>query len=263
MGGVNSNAQWAPPSPHTTVFAASSERTPTTALPDLRPPSIEASLSVLGPHGRTISRSAQARVLDRHAISGGDIDYYFNKYVTAPKVPVIHIFLSSALLPQRKKKRKLKIDNTFARFLEVYHPFLPILRQKVPDECYDACPTLFWVILFVVCRRYARDNQLFDALVAHVTREIWTMMATNYTSPGLEEIHALLLLASWPPPTIRFVNDPSATFASLALNSAMLLGLHTGRGSHREFIVGLRKDRTSTDEEASATWVASCAVAQR
>ncbi|RGP69936.1 pbn1 [Fusarium longipes] len=68
---------------------------------------------------------------------------------------------------------------------------------------------------------------------------------------------------NWPFPTIRFVTDPSPTFISSALNACMLLGLHTGRGSHPSFLIGGRQHMTCTDYEASITWMFCCILAQR
>lgn len=120
---------------------------------------------------------------------------------------------------------------------------------------------LFWAILYVTCRRYAKDSQLFSALVEHVSKNLWTMMSNAVL--GLDEIHAILLICAWPYPTIRFVTDPSSMFAAIAMNSCMSLGLHTGRGSHPQFCVGSRHGYTSTDEEAASTWIACCLIAQK
>ncbi|KAH6604239.1 hypothetical protein Trco_007685 [Trichoderma cornu-damae] len=133
--------------------------------------------------------------------------------------------------------------------------------KKEPDECFDAQPMLFWAILYVACRRYAKDDQLFGALVEHMSKNLWTMMSSSVL--GLDEIHAILLVCAWPYPTIRYVTDPSSMFATIAMNACLSLGLHTGRGSHPQFCVGSRHSYTSTDEEASSTWLACCFLAQR
>lgn len=95
----------------------------------------------------------------------------------------------------------------------------------------------------------------------HVGTDIW--LAAADPTVGLEGIHAMILLCTWPLPTIRFMTDPSTVLANVALTASMLLGLHTGKGSHGEFCLGLRNHIEATDEEASTTWLASCYVAQR
>lgn len=136
-----------------------------------------------------------------------------------------------------------------------------MVRKKDPDECYAACPTLFWAIVYVACRRYRKNEQLFNALVDHLAREIWVVVADPVK--GLEAIHAILLMVSWPLPNIRLVSDPSSSLASIALNSCMILGLHLGRGAHKEFCIGARQNVTATEEEGASTWFATCMLAQR
>lgn len=224
---ANSESTWSPPSP-LAPFSASSGQTPLSAIlkPARTPLSIQVGPSPRPPEKRQKKTGpTEARILNSIIISGQDVDYYFSKY------------------------------------LQHFHPFLPILRKKEPDECYDAQPVLFWAILYVTCRRYAKDTQLFPALVEHMTKNLWPMMSSAVL--GLDEIHAILLVCAWPYPTIRFVTDPSSMLVSIAMNACMSLGLHTGRGSHPQFCVGSRHCYTSTDEEASSTWIACCLLAQR
>ncbi|KAM0436126.1 hypothetical protein ACHAPT_003018 [Fusarium lateritium] len=153
------------------------------------------------------------------------------------------------------------IDWYFEKYLQCFHPYLPILRKRDPDECYEACPTLFWAVIYVASRRYARDEHIFTTLVDRLNREVWTLLAA--VALDLEAIHAILVLCAWPFPTIRFVTDPSPLLISVALNSCMLLGLHTGSGSHSRFLIGGRQNLTSTDHDASVTWIFCCILSQR
>lgn len=86
--------------------------------------------------------------------------------------------------------------------------------------------------------------------------EIWNEV--SQPPLRLATINTLLIVAAWPPPTIRFLTDPSLIFTGIAMNSAFLTGLHTGHGSHSEFKSPLYKFDT-TDEEATFTW-AGCAI---
>ncbi|KAH8125096.1 hypothetical protein FP744_10002711 [Trichoderma asperellum] len=224
---ANDESVWSPPSP-LAPFSASSVKAPLAAAPkSVRTPlSIQLVPSPQPPEKRQKKTGpTETRVLNSIIIPGQDIDYYFSKY------------------------------------LQHFHPFLPILRKKEPDECYDAQPMLFWAVLYVSCRRYAKDTQLFTALVEHMTKNLWSMMSSAVL--GLDEIHAILLICAWPYPTIRFVTDPSSMLVSIAMNACTSLGLHTGRGSHPQFCVGSRHGYTSTDEEASSTWIACFLLAQK
>ncbi|KAL2680837.1 hypothetical protein Neosp_008440 [[Neocosmospora] mangrovei] len=110
-------------------------------------------------------------------------------------------------------------------------------------------------------RRYARDENIFTTLVDRLNRDVYTLLAA--VALDLEAIHAILIICAWPFPTIRFVTDPSPLLISVAFNSCMLLGLHTGRGSHSRFLIGGRQNLTSTDHEASVTWIFCCILSQK
>jgi transcriptional regulatory protein LEU3 len=167
----------------------------------------------------------KSRVINGQVVSGQDIDWYFEKY------------------------------------LQCFHPYLPILRKKDPDQCFEASPTLFWTVIFTACRRYAKSGQIVTSLLDTLNRDVWGLLRA--VALDIETIHVLLIICSWPFPTIRFVTDPSPTFVSSALNACMLLGLHTGRGSHPSFLIGGRQHMTCTDYEASITWMFCCILAQR
>ena len=140
------------------------------------------------------------------------------------------------------------------RFLQCLHPYLPILAKRDPDECYDASPILFWVILYITCRRYTKDRVFFQALVDHVEKDIWKAVSATITT--LETVHAVLFLCAWPLPNLRLLIDPSTNLVSLITSGAMLLGVQTGRGSSKEFCVGGRRECIFSDEEAASTWFA-------
>ncbi|EJP69249.1 Zn(II)2Cys6 transcriptional activator [Beauveria bassiana ARSEF 2860] len=228
--GAESN--WTPPTPQVLIPNASENhsRTFAQAVPQaptpLSEPSAAAPPSAQLPEQRPKSGPTQARMLGEHIVSGEDIDWYFNK------------------------------------FLQCFHPALPILRKRDPDECYEASPILFWVIIYVTCRRYTKDRVFFRALVDHVEKEISiTLMDPVMT---LETAHAALFLCSWPLPVIRLLTDSSTTYISIVMTGIMMIGVHTGRGSHKQFCVGTRrKGGIFTDEEAASTWMACCVLAQK
>ncbi|KAK4661496.1 uncharacterized protein QC763_701750 [Podospora pseudopauciseta] len=163
---------------------------------------------------------AEPRALGSRVFSGEDIDYYFEKY------------------------------------FEHFHPYLPIVRTKDPNACYRRGQVLFWAIIMTACRRFSRDDTAFQFLIDSLLPQIWS--AISQPPLDLSVINAVLLLATWPFPTIRFLSDPSMIFAGIAMNSSFLMGLHTGRGTHSEFKHATEVNDT-TDEEATFTW-AGCAI---
>ncbi|EFY88941.1 C6 transcription factor (Leu3), putative [Metarhizium acridum CQMa 102] len=233
---ANGKAQsaWTPPSPRAAIPALPDQRSGSaaginTTTPQPPTPQPESSSSRGHPaqssERRLKTGPTEARILGNHIVSGEDIDWYFTKY------------------------------------LRHFHRFVPVLRKKDPDDCYEANQTLFWLVIHVACRRYARDRSLFPLLTDHLEKNIWTMSS----APALDfdAVQALLIICTWPMPNIRFVVDPSPTFAGIATTTALGLGCHTGQGKNSQFLVGLRQNFHATDEEASSTWLACCMLSQR
>jgi transcriptional regulatory protein LEU3 len=134
---------------------------------------------------------AEPRALGSRVFSGEEINYYFDKY------------------------------------FEHFHPYLPIVRTRDPDICYKRGHVLFWAIIMTACRRFARDDTVFQFLIDSLLPEIWS--SVSQPPLRLPIINSLLLLATWPFPTIRFLSDPSIIFAGIAMNSSFLAGLPTGQ----------------------------------
>ncbi|WDK15395.1 hypothetical protein CGRA01v4_06676 [Colletotrichum graminicola] len=172
-----------------------------------------------------VRQPAQPRALGSKVLSGEDIDFYFDQY------------------------------------LEHFHPYFPIVRSQDPDRMYKQSPVLFWTLIAVSSRRYTRDAELFPFLAENLPREVWAAVSTPPIS--MSTVNALLVLCTWPLPTIRFLNDPSSSYVAIAQNAALLLGMHTGRGTHPEFCIGPNRQTDITDEEACFTWMGYNIQAQR
>ncbi|KAH0597141.1 hypothetical protein MHUMG1_05451 [Metarhizium humberi] len=236
---------WTPPSPRAAIPALPEQKPASaaainTTTPQTPTPQPESSIGQ-GHPGQSSERRlktgpTEARILGNHIVSGEDIDWYF-----ANHAPSAH--------------------TKSPRYLQHFHRFVPVLRKKDPDDCYEANQTLFWLVIYVACRRYARDRSLFPLLTDHLEKNIWTM--SSVPALDFDAVHALLILCTWPMPNIRFVVDTSPTFAGIATTTALGLGCHTGQGKNSQFLVGLRQNFHATDEEASSTWLACCMLSQR
>lgn len=149
----------------------------------------------------------------------------------------------------------------FDKYIQFYHPLLPILRETEPNSCYESHPTLFWVILFVSSRRFSRDEALYTALVEELSQTPWLMLST--ASATLESIHALLIICNWPLPSIRFLTDPCPSLLAVATVACMQLGLHLGKGTGEDYGCGERHNAKCTDEEAASTWLSCCMLSTK
>lgn len=137
---------------------------------------------------------------------------------------------------------------------------MPIIRHKDPNKCYDACPLLFWTIVFVASRRYARGDTTFSFLLDAIKKEFFS--AISIFPLTVHHINALVLICSWCFPDVRFIRDPTSLFSSVAMNSCVLLGIHLGKGRHKEFTVGVFQNDFS-DEEAVFAWSGCNIVSQK
>ncbi|KAI1085786.1 hypothetical protein F5B20DRAFT_18105 [Whalleya microplaca] len=164
------------------------------------------------------------RTLGSYPFSGQDIDYYFQKY------------------------------------FECFHPYMPIVRVRDPNKLYESGPLLFWTIIYIASRRYAKNETVLPFLLDTVKRDIFSAI-TNFPLP-LPSINAFILVCSWIFPDVRFVNDPTALFISVIMNASTLYGIHTGKGANPEYNHSVFQN-SFTDEEASFTWAGYNIVAQR
>ncbi|KAI1105940.1 hypothetical protein F4804DRAFT_90894 [Jackrogersella minutella] len=152
------------------------------------------------------------------------------------------------------------IDYYFQKYFECYHPYMPILRLRDPNKCYESSPLLFWTIIYIASRRYAKSPTLFPFLLDAIKKDAYSTI--NNWPLSLPSINALILLCAWIFPDVRFVNDPCALFTGAVMNAILQLGIHCGKGGHPEYSHGVFQNSFS-DEEAAFTWAGYNIIAQR
>ncbi|KAH7014219.1 uncharacterized protein B0I36DRAFT_389179 [Microdochium trichocladiopsis] len=152
-----------------------------------------------------------------------------------------------------------EIDEHFDLFFRHSHPHFPIVSERSPDKCYDISPFLFWTIILIACRRQpTRSTPASLRLLAeHIKHE--TDAAVPRVPLPLPQLHAVLLVATWGLyPGVRFINDPAYWLSSVALNSCLLVGFHTGFGRHPEY-THITLAVMASDKDAAVTW-AACTI---
>ncbi|KAL7626207.1 hypothetical protein AAE478_002977 [Parahypoxylon ruwenzoriense] len=132
--------------------------------------------------------------------------------------------------------------------------------QKDPNKCYESGPLLFWTIIYIASRRYAKTPTVFPFLLDAMKRDAFSAITSVPLS--MSSINAFILLCAWVYPDVRFINDPSSLFSSVCMNAALQLGIHTGKGAHPEYSHGVFQN-CFADEEASFTWAGYNIIAQR
>lgn len=137
---------------------------------------------------------------------------------------------------------------------------MPIVRHRDPNKLYESGGVLFWTIIMISCRRYARSPNALQFLMDAVRQELFSAISKLPLSIHL--INALILVGTWVFPDVRFINDPTSIFSGVIMNAALLLGIHSGKGSHPEYSIGMFQNNFS-DEEAQFTWAGYCITSQR
>lgn len=133
------------------------------------------------------------------------------------------------------------IRGLFMEYVERYHPILPVVDvTKGPERIYKLCPALFWVMMFVLLRRYAEEPLLLlqlSPLVKGVLAEIMILPITRYNPTEEDDpilngllvyaIQAFLLYLYWPPITSLLLADSSYNTVGSAMLMAIRIGLQT------------------------------------
>jgi hypothetical protein len=102
---------------------------------------------------------------------------------------------------------------------------VPILDPSItPNTVYQHAQSLFWVIVAIGSRRYARQPTLIGALALPVTQLVLQSIIIR-TKP-IERIKAMILLLNWPFPSGPFYREPSFLLGGSLLHMAMHCGLH-------------------------------------
>jgi hypothetical protein len=161
----------------------------------------------------------------------------------------------------------LSILLTTRSFFDNYHVFLPVLDpSSSADEYYDSSPLLFWAIISAASRRYRDDSHLLMSLFQPVTQLAWkTASDPPIWRPGIQ---ALLILCFWPFPSLNTMKvETSMNLMSIAVNSAMQIGLHRPEYSHEfgifRYLTNRRQPPEDEKQEATKTWAACNIVAQQ
>lgn len=139
---------------------------------------------------------------------------------------------------------------------------MPLLdTQQTSEIYYEMSPLLFWSIIAVAARQFQLEDGFLSQLAGELSRLLWATVASNTSS--MCHIQAMLLLACWPLPDVRLWTDKSLTLSKMAVNAAMMMGLHRP-GSEHEYLKDLTKPYNQWEiRERSRTWIASVALCQR
>lgn len=118
-----------------------------------------------------------------------------------------------------------EVNDLFAEYFQLYHPFLPFLDPvRSPEEYYSQDhKLLFWAVVAVAARRYGPRPTLLKDLAKPLGDLIWDSIRNQ---PNHHVVKALCLLCTWPLPAERTVTDPTFILSGTMMQIAMQIGLH-------------------------------------
>ncbi|PYH93964.1 C6 zinc finger domain protein [Aspergillus ellipticus CBS 707.79] len=156
-----------------------------------------------------------------------------------------------------------EIDEMFQIFFHQYASFLPILDPRcTPNAVYAQSPFLFWAIIGVASRTYAKNPTLLMALARNVIEMAFLSVGSG--NSAWHNIQGMLLVLTWPFPKDVNVTDVMFPLSGMLLHIAMQNGLHIPMSSN-EFVKRKRLPAPSEAEmiRRSELWAHCVIVYQR
>lgn len=129
-----------------------------------------------------------------------------------------------------------------------------------PDEYYNRCPLLFWVIIYIASRQFTDEPNLFTGLTGPVKELLWEAIANPpHTS---HTVRSMLLLCMWPFPTSSLSTDITLMLVTISQTIAMQLGLHQPEAI-QDFSREKRRLGLAEASETVKTWSICYIAAQK
>lgn len=111
------------------------------------------------------------------------------------------------------------------RYYQYYHPICPILPPVSSFIAHsDESPLLFWTVMLTALRDKPDLKDLYLPLVEEVSNLAYDCIRPKNAS--LHSVQALLLLTYWNIPFERMPMDASISFATMATQISVRIGLH-------------------------------------
>lgn len=126
-----------------------------------------------------------------------------------------------------------KADELHDRFMTKFLPFLPILTSALATELYTKSQLLFWTVMLTALLSEP-DPSLYTSL-ATLIKQLAIETCWIRTPRSTHVVQALIILAIWPLPNEKVLDDASYRFVGLAKNLSLQLGLHRGGEFIQEF----------------------------
>lgn len=126
-----------------------------------------------------------------------------------------------------------KADELHDRFMSKFLPFLPILTSSSATELYTKSQLLFWTVMLTASLSEPEPGLYMSLAV--LIKQLAIETCWIRTPRSTHVVQALIILAVWPLPNEKVLDDASYRFVGLAKNLSLQLGLHRGGEFIQEF----------------------------
>lgn len=126
-----------------------------------------------------------------------------------------------------------KANELHDRFMLKYIPFLPILTSNSATQLYSKSQLLFWTVMLTAS--LSEPEPTLYMSLASLIKQLAIETCWIRTPRSTHVIQALIILAVWPLPNEKVLDDCSYRFVGLAKNLSLQLGLHRGGEFIQEF----------------------------
>lgn len=140
---------------------------------------------------------------------------------TLPNVSISEFSLGEVKIDIEKAK------TLHLRFITQYLPYLPIMISNSPQELYQQSQLLFWTVMLTACLSDPEPT-LYNSL-SSLIKQLAIETCWIRTPRSTHIVQSLLILATWPLPNKKVLDDSSYRFSGLAKNLGLQLGLHRGK----------------------------------
>lgn len=126
----------------------------------------------------------------------------------------------------------IQLEEKFANSLHDYFmtncaPYMPMFESDSAGELYARSEFLFWAVM-ITAALAEPTSHLYVSMVDPVKRLASTKCLLE-TTRSSSVVQALLVLSTWPLPSVKMLEDMSPRFASLAYSMGLQLGMHRGK----------------------------------
>lgn len=118
-------------------------------------------------------------------------------------------------------------------FMTKLNPFLPVLSSNSATELYNSSQLLFWTVMLTASLSEPAPTLYLS--LASLIKQLAIETCWIRTPRSAHVIQALIILAMWPLPNEKVLDDCSYRFVGLAKNLSLQLGLHRGGEFIQEF----------------------------